>query len=71
MGFLGFYTHVLPMYFSNVNKHSYLPVKFMTAKRLTFYFNLKLHQRHAVSMHFVSMFVPLTRESNIKSEVSV
>lgn len=59
------------MYFSNVNKRSYLPVKFMTAKRLTFYFNLKLHQRHTVSMHIVSMSVPLARESNIKSEVSV
>lgn len=62
---------VLPMYFSNGNKRSYLPVKFMTAKRLTFYFNLNLRQRHAVSMHFVSMFVPLARKSNIKSEVSV
>lgn len=59
------------MYFSNVNKLSCLPVKVMTAKRLTFYFNLKLHQHHAVSMHFVIMFVPLARESNIKSEVCV
>lgn len=62
---------VLPMYFSNVNKHSYLPVKFMTAKRLTFNFNLNLRQRHAVSIHFVSMSVPLARARNLKSEVSV
>lgn len=62
---------VLPMYFSNVNKRSYLSLKFMTAKRLTFYLNLSLRQRHAFNMHFVSMFVPLACESNIKSEVSV